>query len=195
MTTYNNDFYYATTANVIAIPPPNAPSLEEETMSIGTVNPVGDHEMPDPETDYERFAAYVDRLMRKEKLQWNPMKKKTMPWIDIKEVNKKYGDEVDCVGLFAPLFSKCINSQIATNYKKDSTNGGTLNPVGDHEMPDPETDYEGFAAHVDRLMRKKKVNKKYGDEADCVGLLGFIGIAFVLSVRSIEFSSCWPKKV
>ncbi len=53
--------------------------------------------LPDPETDWEGFAAYVDRLVSKEKLQWNPMKKKMMPWINMKKLNKKYGDEAGCV--------------------------------------------------------------------------------------------------
>jgi hypothetical protein len=35
-------------------------------------------------------------LLRKEELQYNPVKKKMTPWIDLKKLNKIYGDGDGC---------------------------------------------------------------------------------------------------
>ncbi len=58
--------------------------------------------LPDPSTDWKGFAENVDRLMSKEEentLQWttNQRKKKVMPWIYMKKLNKIYGDKAGCV--------------------------------------------------------------------------------------------------
>ncbi len=53
--------------------------------------------LPDPCTNWEGFVANVDRLMNKEKLQWNPIEKKKMPWIDMEKLNKIYGKNAGCV--------------------------------------------------------------------------------------------------
>jgi len=39
----------------------------------------------------------VNQLLSEEKLQWNPMKKKMMPLINMKKLNKKYGDKDGCI--------------------------------------------------------------------------------------------------
>lgn len=50
----------------------------------------GSYEAPDPEVDWKGFAAVVQRLVTKEKKQWNPARKKMMPWIDMKQLNHDY---------------------------------------------------------------------------------------------------------
>jgi len=34
--------------------------------------------------------------LKKEKDQWNPIKKKMKPWIDVSKMNKIYGDGSSC---------------------------------------------------------------------------------------------------
>lgn len=46
---------------------------------------------PDPVSDFEGFATALTRVMGKEEPQWNPIRKKVMPWIDIKALRKQYG--------------------------------------------------------------------------------------------------------
>mmetsp|Transcript_10377 Transcript_10377/g.15617 ORF Transcript_10377/g.15617 Transcript_10377/m.15617 type:complete len:284 (+) Transcript_10377:537-1388(+) len=53
--------------------------------------------LPDPSIDWGAFASNVNQLLSEEKLQWNPMKKKMMPLIDMKKLNKKYGDKDGCI--------------------------------------------------------------------------------------------------
>ena len=48
--------------------------------------------LPDPGINWEGFMARVNDLLSNEELMWNPMKKKRMPWIDLKKLNKAYGD-------------------------------------------------------------------------------------------------------
>jgi hypothetical protein len=52
--------------------------------------------LPDPAIDWKGFMDTVKALLDKEELQWNPMKKKPMPWINLKQLNKQYGDN-SCV--------------------------------------------------------------------------------------------------
>jgi hypothetical protein len=52
--------------------------------------------LPDPGIDWDGFVARVKELLSTEELQWNPMKKKLMPWIDLKKLNKQYGEDA-CV--------------------------------------------------------------------------------------------------
>ena len=46
---------------------------------------------PHPHTDWKGFAQHVDRVVRNEQEQWNPVKQKVMPWINMKKLNKMYG--------------------------------------------------------------------------------------------------------
>ena len=48
--------------------------------------------MPDPDTDWDGFSMYVKELLDKEDLQWNPVTKTMGPWIDMKKLNRMYGD-------------------------------------------------------------------------------------------------------
>jgi len=49
--------------------------------------------------DWMSFLASIERLLKQEKGQWNPITKKIAPWINTKELNKIYGDSTcgECV--------------------------------------------------------------------------------------------------
>lgn len=48
--------------------------------------------VPDPQADWKGFMESIKKIMGKEKKQWNPIKKKAIPWIDMKKLNKVYKD-------------------------------------------------------------------------------------------------------
>eukprot|EP00554_Chaetoceros_debilis_P004846 CAMPEP_0194083104 /NCGR_PEP_ID=MMETSP0149-20130528/8446_1 /TAXON_ID=122233 /ORGANISM="Chaetoceros debilis, Strain MM31A-1" /LENGTH=398 /DNA_ID=CAMNT_0038765435 /DNA_START=59 /DNA_END=1255 /DNA_ORIENTATION=+ len=50
----------------------------------------------DPSNDWPSFLADVKRLLDKEELQYNPVKQQTTPWINLKKLNKIYGDGSGC---------------------------------------------------------------------------------------------------
>ncbi len=50
----------------------------------------------DPSEDWPSFLGDVERLLKKEELQYDPVKKKMMPWINLKKLHKIYGDESAC---------------------------------------------------------------------------------------------------
>eukprot|EP00581_Thalassiosira_minuscula_P007576 CAMPEP_0183703774 /NCGR_PEP_ID=MMETSP0737-20130205/1387_1 /TAXON_ID=385413 /ORGANISM="Thalassiosira miniscula, Strain CCMP1093" /LENGTH=420 /DNA_ID=CAMNT_0025930571 /DNA_START=175 /DNA_END=1437 /DNA_ORIENTATION=- len=50
-------------------------------------------ELPDPSADWKEFSKAVKNLLEKQKRQWNPIEKKLTPWIDIKKMDKIYGDK------------------------------------------------------------------------------------------------------
>lgn len=52
--------------------------------------------VPDPSIDWLGFVSDLERIMRLESPQWNPVKKRMMPWIDMHELNKRYGDSNSC---------------------------------------------------------------------------------------------------
>jgi Mg-chelatase subunit ChlD len=52
--------------------------------------------LPDPHLDWQRFLDRVAEVNNKENLQWNPIKKRMMPWIDIRKLNNKFGDQFSC---------------------------------------------------------------------------------------------------
>ena len=51
---------------------------------------------PDPGANWPGFIQEVDRLANQEGPQWNPIKKKVTPWIDVKKLDKIYGDGTKC---------------------------------------------------------------------------------------------------
>jgi len=53
--------------------------------------------LADPGTDWDEFLERIQTLLEGEELQWNPMKKKMMPWINLKKLSKHYGDESKCI--------------------------------------------------------------------------------------------------
>lgn len=78
--------------------------LDERTLTKGELRDfcrllfgVGNFDgVPDPSVDWKGFLSSVDMLLRKEELQYNPVKKKMTPWIDLKKLNKIYGDGDGC---------------------------------------------------------------------------------------------------
>lgn len=52
--------------------------------------------VPDPALDWGGFLSSVDRMLSQERPQWNPVKKKMTPWIDLKKLNKAYGGGASC---------------------------------------------------------------------------------------------------
>jgi len=48
--------------------------------------------IPDPQIDWKGFSNHIAAIVKKEKKQWNPIKKKMMPWIDMYQLSKIYGD-------------------------------------------------------------------------------------------------------
>jgi hypothetical protein len=41
----------------------------------------------------EKFSRAVKNLLANQKGQWNPISRKVTPWIDMKSMNKIYGDK------------------------------------------------------------------------------------------------------
>jgi len=48
--------------------------------------------VPDPSIDWMGFTYEIERLLKQEKKQWNPVSKKATPLIDMKVLDRKYGD-------------------------------------------------------------------------------------------------------
>ena len=78
--------------------------LDERTLTKGELRDfcrllfgVGNCDgVPDPSVDWKGFLTSVDMLLRKEELQYNPVKKKMTPWINLQKLNKIYGDGGGC---------------------------------------------------------------------------------------------------
>jgi len=74
--------------------------LDERKFTLGELKEFcellfGDNDglLPDPAADWKAFAKAIEGRLHKERGQWNPIKKKVTPWIDMKKLNKIYGDE------------------------------------------------------------------------------------------------------
>lgn len=52
--------------------------------------------VPDPSIDWISFLNEIERLLKQEKRQYDPIKKKVLPWIDTREMNRIYGPETCC---------------------------------------------------------------------------------------------------
>jgi hypothetical protein len=80
--------------------------IDERTLTKGELRQFcmilfGEHvfdSVPDPCVDWMNFLHEIERLLSKEKVQWNPIKKKNMPWIDTRELNRIYGSGGACGG-------------------------------------------------------------------------------------------------
>mmetsp|Transcript_4793 Transcript_4793/g.7226 ORF Transcript_4793/g.7226 Transcript_4793/m.7226 type:complete len:123 (+) Transcript_4793:316-684(+) len=48
--------------------------------------------VPDPLVDWGGFLKEISRLLAKEDMQYNPIKKKMMPWMNLKKLDKEYGE-------------------------------------------------------------------------------------------------------
>lgn len=53
--------------------------------------------VPDPQADWAGFSSEIARIVKKENKQWNPITRKVQPWVDIKKMNKMYGDGTCCL--------------------------------------------------------------------------------------------------
>jgi hypothetical protein len=52
--------------------------------------------LPDPHIDWARFLDRVAVVTNAEKPQWNSVKKRMMPWVDIRKLDRKYGNHPTC---------------------------------------------------------------------------------------------------
>lgn len=50
----------------------------------------------DPNVEWHSFCKDVDRLLRNETEQWDPIKKRMKPWVNLHTLNYVYGDGSDC---------------------------------------------------------------------------------------------------
>mmetsp|Transcript_23082 Transcript_23082/g.48360 ORF Transcript_23082/g.48360 Transcript_23082/m.48360 type:complete len:410 (-) Transcript_23082:94-1323(-) len=48
--------------------------------------------IPDPYADWKGFLHSMTKVVNGEKHQWNPIRKRMMPWVDIKKLDRVYGD-------------------------------------------------------------------------------------------------------
>jgi len=48
--------------------------------------------VPGSEADFPGFLKAVSNMLKKEKSQWNPIKQQVLPLVDVKKMNKIYGD-------------------------------------------------------------------------------------------------------
>jgi len=52
--------------------------------------------VPDPSIDWQGFIVEIKRLNNQESYSYNPVKKKVLPWIDVKTLHKMYGEDSSC---------------------------------------------------------------------------------------------------
>jgi hypothetical protein len=45
----------------------------------------------EPEVDFDEFVSGISKLLAKERKQWNPISKRTEPWVNISTLRKEYG--------------------------------------------------------------------------------------------------------
>ena len=64
-----------------------------EYCSLVLVDTHPSDELPDPSADWKEFSKTVKGLLAKQRGQWNPIKRKVTPWIDVKKMDKMYGDK------------------------------------------------------------------------------------------------------
>lgn len=55
-----------------------------------------DGALPDPAVNWSGFIKELDRLVKQEEQQWNPITKKLAPWINVKKLHSIYGDSSKC---------------------------------------------------------------------------------------------------
>lgn len=48
-------------------------------------------DIPDPTVEWKAFMQYVQESLKDEKEQWDPIKKKFVPWVNVKLLHKTYG--------------------------------------------------------------------------------------------------------
>jgi len=61
------------------------------SMLLNDKSPSDD--LPDPSVDWDEFSKTVKNMLAKQQGQWNPIKKKVTPWIDVRKMDKIYGEK------------------------------------------------------------------------------------------------------
>ena len=57
----------------------------------------GDNDgMTDPSVDWDSFSKMVAELLLKESYQYDPMKGRVLPWIDVKKLNRTHNPKIGC---------------------------------------------------------------------------------------------------
>ncbi|KAL7533894.1 hypothetical protein ACHAXR_005518 [Thalassiosira sp. AJA248-18] len=59
-------------------------------LGEGDLATTATHDLPHPQKNWSAFLRMLNVLIKKEKPQWNPVKKATMPWIDLKKLEAMY---------------------------------------------------------------------------------------------------------
>lgn len=72
--------------------------IDERKLELGELRPFcgllfgsNPKSIPDPQTHWKDFMAYVEEALKTERLQWNPITEKMAPWINLKALHKAYG--------------------------------------------------------------------------------------------------------
>jgi len=52
--------------------------------------------VPDPSVDWQGFVSEIGRFNSEESKTYDPIKKRVLPWVDIKELNRRYGGTKTC---------------------------------------------------------------------------------------------------
>jgi len=70
--------------------------IDERPLTVGELKEFcsllfGDLNLPNPETNWGDFANYLRKIVQQESCQWNPMRRKLLPWVDISKLNHIYG--------------------------------------------------------------------------------------------------------
>ena len=53
--------------------------------------------VPDPEVDWDGFYNALNRIVDREKEQWDPIHRKPKKLIDMKKLHKAYGSSCSCI--------------------------------------------------------------------------------------------------
>jgi len=49
-------------------------------------------DLPDPALGWENFRIKLGRLVEAEDMQWDPIKNKAAPWVDLKQLDRLFGN-------------------------------------------------------------------------------------------------------
>jgi hypothetical protein len=52
--------------------------------------------LPDPQVDWPKFLDRIATVTKTQKMQWNPIKKKFTPWVDIRRLDYEFGSTATC---------------------------------------------------------------------------------------------------
>jgi hypothetical protein len=52
--------------------------------------------LPDPQVDWPRFLDRIATVTKAQKMQWNPIKKKMTPWVDIRKLDRAFRNTPTC---------------------------------------------------------------------------------------------------